>query len=390
VFHKITPKLIGLSGLMTGPSGSLEFFPTPGGGRLATAGLNPGFALSGTPQGAPMIALRPNSANAAISVVGNNGTSTFGLVVASSGGYAGISMVGSGSAFNSTDFELYQQGSTAVIYNGAAGVMEIFNDGVLVMQISATRNVTIETPASGSTLTLDTLDDGNSLICNDTGTVTDGITAINLQHGGAGRGYLGSGPATMVGAAVNDFGLVAVTGELSAVTASLTSAGNLPVTFWQLGTTTRTLTSQTAAQQIFAQTTHGAVTLPVGTYEFEVFVPVSGLSATSGSFGFALGGTATFNQDWWSLANKLGANGTPETAQMLFGTAAVTTLATASTATSGMFWIRGTIRVSVAGTVIPQISLTVAAAGTVGVGAYCFFRYMSISGGGRGDFGPWS
>ena len=53
-------------------------------------------------------------------------------------------------------------------------------------------------------------------------------------------------------------------------------------------------------------TANGAVTLAAGTYEFEAFFALTNLSSTSGTFGFALGGTATFTESWLSIAKAGG------------------------------------------------------------------------------------
>jgi hypothetical protein len=135
--------------------------------------------------------------------------------------------------------------------------------------------------------------------------------------------------------------------------------------------TAYTLTSQTPAQKLFNNTSNGAVTLPVGTYFFECFYSLSSMSSTSGSFGFALAGAATFTQQWRSEAQKGTATLTTATAtQTTYSTAANTTIATASVNTVGWAYISGVINVTVAGTVIPQVSLGVAALAVVGVGSY--------------------
>jgi hypothetical protein len=142
--------------------------------------------------------------------------------------------------------------------------------------------------------------------------------------------------------------------------------------------TAYTLTSQTAAQKLFNNTTNGALTLPVGTYFFECFYSLSAMSATSGSFGFALGGTATFTQRWWSEAQKGTATlATATASQTTYNTAANTTIATASVNTVGFAYIWGTINVTGVGTIIPQVSLGVAAAAVVGVGSY--FKISAVS-----------
>ena len=102
------------------------------------------------------------------------------------------------------------------------------------------------------------------------------------------------------------------------------------------------------------------------------------MSSTSGSFGFALGGGATFTQRWWSWATKQAALTTVANSLTTYNTAASVTLATASVNTVGQAQIKGTINVTASGTIIPQVSLGVAAAAVVGVGSY--FRISPISG----------
>ncbi len=63
-----------------------------------------------------------------------------------------------------------------------------------------------------------------------------------------------------------------------------------------------TLTATTSPQKMLNATANGAITLAAGTYEFEAFFALTNLSSTSGTFGFALGGTATFTQAWQAIA----------------------------------------------------------------------------------------
>jgi hypothetical protein len=150
---------------------------------------------------------------------------------------------------------------------------------------------------------------------------------------------------------------------------------------------TNTLTSQTAAQALFDVTGSGQVTLVAGTYEFECQFSLSSMSATSGSFGFALGGGATFTQYWWSLANKA-TLATAANGQVTYNTAANTTIATASTATVAFARIHGVVIVTVGGTLIPQVSLTQAAAAVVGIGS--FFKIRALGSSAATTSGNWS
>ena len=149
-----------------------------------------------------------------------------------------------------------------------------------------------------------------------------------------------------------------------------------------------TLTSQTAAQKLFNTPASGQVTLSVGTYAFECSYSLTAL-ASSGGYGFALGGTATFTQFFWSLAQKgAAAVATATATQSTYNVAANTTLATASVNTVGYANISGIINVSVSGTIIPQVSLGVAAAAVVGIGSY--FRIRPIGNTTVTSVGNWS
>ncbi len=150
---------------------------------------------------------------------------------------------------------------------------------------------------------------------------------------------------------------------------------------------TNTLTSQTAAQALFDVTGSGQVTLVAGTYEFECQFSLSSMSGTSGSFGFALGGGATLTQYWWSNANKA-TLATAAGGQVTYNTAANTAIATATTATVGFARCGGVIIVTVGGTVIPQVSLTQAAAAVVGVGSY--FKIRALGSAAVTSIGNWS
>jgi hypothetical protein len=175
-------------------------------------------------------------------------------------------------------------------------------------------------------------------------------------------------------------GAVEYDGSVFYADVAASTRGTLPAEQITELNTAYTLTSQTAAQKLFNATTNGAVTLPVGTYQFECFYYLSSMSSTSGTYGFALGGAATFTQQWWSLASK--ASGTLTTATAAQSTYNITSANTALTSiggsTVGFTWIRGIINVTVAGTVIPQVSLNPAAAAVVGVGSY--FKISPFSG----------
>lgn len=155
-------------------------------------------------------------------------------------------------------------------------------------------------------------------------------------------------------------------------------------------TSTYTLTSQTAAQKLFNSSTNGAVAvLGSATYFFDGFYHLTSMSASSGSFGFALGGTAVLSsQQWHSAALKATTLTTAATMQTTFNTAANTTIVTASTATAGICHVWGKIIVTTGGTIIPQVSLGIAAAAVVGIGSY--FHIWKAGSNSFTTMGAWS
>jgi hypothetical protein len=170
------------------------------------------------------------------------------------------------------------------------------------------------------------------------------------------------------------------------MTGATAQRGAVLVDQYILQQATYTLTSQTAAQKLFS-TANGAVTLVPGTYEFECQFSLSSMSSSSGSFGFALGGAATKTEYWWSLANKA-TLATAANGQVTYNTAANTAIATATTATVAYARVHGVVIVTVGGTLIPQVSLGVAASAVVGIGS--FFKIRALGGAAAASSGNWS
>lgn len=232
---------------------------------------------------------------------------------------------------------------------------------------------------------------GNNVVT--TGNITCSGNAIANNFTTTGSGGVISGTGTIQAGNISA-ALITVTADTLAVTAAAgtiaydgnvmysavqsATRGAIPSEQIVVLTGTNTLTSQTAAQAIFdggGGTANGAVTLPVGTYQFECCFAVTGFSATSGSFGFALGGAATKTFAFYAQSGKQNSLTAPtSTAANLtystFNTAANTALVEANTNTNGIAVIRGTIRVTVAGTIIPQISMTQAAAAVIQINSY--------------------
>lgn len=134
----------------------------------------------------------------------------------------------------------------------------------------------------------------------------------------------------------------------------------------------KTLTSQTAAQDLFTANT---TQIKVGLYKFECSFALKEMSDTLGTFGFALGGTAVKTQAWMAIAGKGEVQSTLPTPIASYSSwthldSYNETLTPDSISTNGYAFINGIIDVTTAGTILPQVSLTVAAAAKVQKNSY--------------------
>lgn len=114
------------------------------------------------------------------------------------------------------------------------------------------------------------------------------------------------------------------------------------------------------------------------------------ISTSKGGTGVdnSTGGTAVLTrQAWWSMGSKT-ALATASTGQITYNTAANTALATANTTTTGHCRIWGKIVVGTGGTIIPQVSLGVAATAVVGNDAY--FRIVEVGSNTVQSIGNWN
>ncbi len=153
-----------------------------------------------------------------------------------------------------------------------------------------------------------------------------------------------------------------------------------------------TLTDQTGAQKIFNATANGAVTAPVGTHQFELYFMITGVQTSSSSdFGFGFGGAATISaQAWEAIASKDTQTGaTPRIGHF---TATTTTLyGTANTGAVCMALVKGTVRTTTSGTLIPEVSFTVTPGASATVSANSYFKIASYSASATGTYvGNWS
>lgn len=155
----------------------------------------------------------------------------------------------------------------------------------------------------------------------------------------------------------------------------------------------RTLTSTASAQAIFNAATD-TLTLPVGTYEYELVMYITGMSGTSGNCAFNIlgAGTATiasalsqaFGFDQTNINTNANATMTGWT-----GTTSPLNMVSATTSTSVLVFVNGTFRVSVTGTIVPSVALTTAAAATMNINTHMHVRRIYSSATGV-SFGPWA
>lgn len=162
---------------------------------------------------------------------------------------------------------------------------------------------------------------------------------------------------------------------------------------WIQQNATYTLTSTTARQKLFNASANGALTLPVGTYQYEALLYLTSMSSTSGNGAFALlgAGTATISS---ALSQAVGIDGllgagTAAAQSYWTGELSNTALLTITTATSMGVSIRGAFRVSATGTIIPSIWLTSASAAVVRPNSYFATTRISASDTAV-TYGPWS
>jgi hypothetical protein len=155
-----------------------------------------------------------------------------------------------------------------------------------------------------------------------------------------------------------------------------------------------TLGSNTSPQKLFNSSAGGALYVPVGTYRYEALLYITGMSASSGNGAFGLigvAGTATISSALSQAVGVDGALGTGATAGQSYWTGVTSNaqLVTISAATAMGVSIRGTFRVSVAGTIVPSITLTTASTAVVQTDSYFSATRVSTSATAT-TYGPWS
>ena len=153
------------------------------------------------------------------------------------------------------------------------------------------------------------------------------------------------------------------------------------------------LTSTTASQRLFNWSANGAITLAAGVYRFRTLIYMTGMDPTSGNGTFSLlgAGTAVVGRvlyHAWGADNStpLGNAARTGSASNTVGSAA--NVLTAGVGTGMIADVSGLVDVTTAGTLIPSIALTTAAAATVVAGS--FFECQRVGSAGVAASAGWS
>ncbi len=214
---------------------------------------------------------------------------------------------------------------------------------------------------------------------------TDSTPVERFRIGSLGQFGIGTGPS------------YGIEGEAITSSGSAAQPAWRNAEYWIMNAATYTLASGTGLQKIFNDPTNGAVTLPVGTYEYETFVRINGLSATSGNVRFdVLGaGTATLSN---LLSLAAGQDNNASTTANITGSwwtgtgngAAGVNLLSPSVDTVVTFWVRGYFRCTVGGTLIPSIGKTTSET-TSQVQPPSFFKVKRLDASATAvKYGPWT
>jgi hypothetical protein len=129
----------------------------------------------------------------------------------------------------------------------------------------------------------------------------------------------------------------------------------------------------TALQKLFNAPTNGTLTVAGSTtFYFECYFTLSSMSASTGTFSFGLGGSATFTRTkYFAIADKAALTGitAPVITNATAATATVISGAT-NTTTTGWAMISGKVVVGTGGTIIPSFATSVANATVVDNDSY--------------------
>lgn len=251
-------------------------------------------------------------------------------------------------------------------------ILSSSNANAAVSTFSASVNLWIDYPSSKAVYY-----DANSNV--GIGIAPTGLDLLEIGAGTNVKAPLGftSSSGTLLTSA--DPGSVEYDGNALYFTPTTSARGVIPSESFIATTATRTLTSATTLQSVFAGSTgatNGALTVPATTsFYFECSLNLSSMSGTSGNLGFSIvgAGTATFTSAAW---HSFGLDATTQNTAANIGgiwssaSAETGNIVTAATGTALSVLIKGIFRINAGGTIIPSVQLTTAAAAIIGVNTW--------------------
>ena len=298
-----------------------------------------------------------------------NGINLTGIVTSIVAGTGGITV--SGSTGRVTINGTAQVNSD---WTSTVGVASILNKPTIVNKIVAGSGITIS-PSNGIGIVTITGEQNLNSVLGYGNTSSLGMSVgivTATSYSGSGTNLTGIVTSIVAGAGIT------VSSSTGRVTIGIDTSTVYPTERFINLTGIHTLANQTAAQPLFdadGGPTGGLISLETGTYLFECNFYITSISSGNNGFGFALGGTATKTEGWQAIATKGSGVTTPRSPNMSWNTSANVQL-TQSNGNECTAQIKGTIRITVAGTIIPQVSLQSAAAGVVQPNSY--FRITRV------------
>jgi hypothetical protein len=158
-----------------------------------------------------------------------------------------------------------------------------------------------------------------------------------------------------------------------------------PATYYLMQTNDYTLTNTASQQKAFNQVTNGTLTLAAGTYEFDCFLYLTGMSsAASNNLTFSVVGAGTATTDRFGHHSTGLDNNSPLSTLARGGSANVTSatqtnIVNGATGTGLVAITQGMFRVSTGGTIIPSVTLGTAAAAVMKAGSWFRVRQVGLS-----------
>jgi hypothetical protein len=142
--------------------------------------------------------------------------------------------------------------------------------------------------------------------------------------------------------------------------------------------TAHTLENQTASQPAFNNPSDaGAFNAETGIYEAEGYISVTGLSSTSGTISFGFDGTAAYGRASGLIEARKASSGALEVTTLFTTTPTPVACVTASVNTVAQIKFKIRLRVTTAGTIVPAIAMSQAAAASVAQESWCTFTRIN-------------